>query len=105
MFDSQENFVIDRNKDDVIWVITTYISHEIQFHTSGNSCPWEVWKKLKSSFDKVNESRVMQIGKELISLDPPSFQRIEEYLARIKELHLKLGGCEKGFPKKDGQLI
>ena len=44
----------------------------------------------------------MQIEKELISLDPHSFESIEYYLARIKELHLKLGECEKGFPKIDG---
>ena len=47
----------------------------------------------------------MQIEKELTSLDPHSFERIEYYLAHIKELQLKLGECEKGFPKKNGQLI
>ena len=47
----------------------------------------------------------MKIEKELISLDPHSFERIEDYLACVKELMLKLGECGKGFPKKDGQLI
>lgn len=41
----------------------------------------------------------------LISLDPLSFKIIEEYLAHIKELQLKLGECGKDFPKKDGQFI
>ena len=47
----------------------------------------------------------MQIEKELISLYPHSFERIEEYLACIKELQLKLGKCGQWFPKKDIYLI
>ena len=49
-------FVINRKKDEVVGVITTYISQEIQFHTSGIDCPHDVWKKLKSLSDKVNKS-------------------------------------------------
>ena len=37
-----EKFSIDGKKDEAIEVITTYISHEIQFHTSGINCPHEV---------------------------------------------------------------
>ena len=44
----------------------------------------------------------MQIEKELVYLDPYSFERIEDYLAHLKELQQKLGECWKGFPKKDG---
>ena len=67
--------------------------------------PHEVWKKMKLLFNKVDKSQVMQIEKELISLDPHSFERIENYLAHVKELQLKLGKCGKGFPKKDGKLV
>jgi hypothetical protein len=78
-------------KDEVVGVITTYISWEIHFHTSGIDCPHEVWKKLKSLFDKVDESQVMQLEKELISLDPHSFERIEDYLACVKETAVEIG--------------
>ena len=47
----------------------------------------------------------MQIEKQLISLDPHFFERIEDYLSCIKELWLKLGKFGKGFPNKDGHLI
>ena len=47
----------------------------------------------------------MQIEKESISLEPLSFDWIEDYLDRIKELQLNLGDYGKDFPKKDGQLI
>ena len=32
-------FVIDKKKDEDVGVITNYISHEIQFYTSGIDCP------------------------------------------------------------------
>jgi hypothetical protein len=41
-------------------------------------------------FDKVDEIQVLQIEKELISLDTHSFDKIEEYLAHAKEIQLKL---------------
>jgi hypothetical protein len=47
----------------------------------------------------------MQLEKELISLDPHSFERMEDYLVHVKELQLKLGECGKNYQKKDGQLI
>jgi hypothetical protein len=72
------------------------------FHLSGIDFPHQVWKKMKSLFDRVDESHVMQLEKELISLDPHSFERMEDYLACVKELQLKLGECGKNYQKKDG---
>jgi hypothetical protein len=47
----------------------------------------------------------MQLEKELIFLDPHSFERMEDSLACVKELQLKLGECGKKYQKKDGKLI
>jgi hypothetical protein len=47
----------------------------------------------------------MQLEKELISLDPHSFERKEDYLAPVKELHLKLIECKETYKRKDGKLI
>jgi hypothetical protein len=43
----QEKFIVDGKKDEVVGVIMTYISWEIQFHLSGIEFPHQVWKKLK----------------------------------------------------------
>jgi hypothetical protein len=64
----------------------TYISPDIWFHLNGIDCPHQVWKKLKLLFNRVNEIHIMQLEKELISLDPHSFDRIEDYLVCSKEL-------------------
>ena len=52
----QAKFIIDEKKYEAIGFITTYISQEIWFHTSGIDCPHEVWKNLKSLLDKVDKS-------------------------------------------------
>jgi hypothetical protein len=83
---NQENFFVDGKKDEVVGVITTYILREIQFHLSGINFPHQVWKNLKSLFDQVDESHIMQLEKELISLSPHSFEIIEDYLTRVKEI-------------------
>ena len=78
--------IIDGKKDEAIAVTMTHISWEIWFHTSGIDFPHVVWKKLKSFFDKVNESQVMQLEKEFISLNPHLSKKIEDYLSHVKEL-------------------
>ena len=47
----------------------------------------------------------MQLEKELIFLDLHSFKRMDNYLACVKKLQLKLGEYGKNYQKKDGQLI
>ena len=84
--DALVEFVVNRKKNEIGGVIMTYISQEIWFYTSGIDCFHEVWRKMRSLFDKVDKSWVIQIEKELISLDPYSFEMIEDYLACIKEL-------------------
>ena len=101
-FDSK--FVININKDGAMGVITTYISRDIRVHTSEIDCPHSIWTKLKTMLNKIN-GEVMHIEKYLISLEPLSFDQIEDCIARIKEIQLKLGECGKDFPKKDGNII
>lgn len=58
----------------------TYISRDIFFHISGINSINVVWKKMKTLFDKIYKSKIMQIKKELISMDPLSSERIQDYL-------------------------
>jgi hypothetical protein len=52
-----------------------------------------------------SDHHVMPLEKELISLNRHSFNIIEDYLERVKELQLKLGECGKNYLNKDRQLI
>jgi hypothetical protein len=45
------------------------------------------------------------LDKDLIFLDPHSFDKKEDYSAHVKEIHLKLAECGNKYQKKDGKLI
>ena len=47
----------------------------------------------------------MQLEKELISFNPRFFDTIEDYLACVKELQLKLGECGNNYLNKDRHFI
>ena len=55
----QIELLIDGKEDDAIAVITTYISQEICFHTSGINYPHCIWKDMNSLFDNVDGSQDM----------------------------------------------
>ena len=56
MSDIVAKFAVNEKKDEDVGVNTTYISHEIWFHTSGIDFPHAILKMLKSLFYKVDES-------------------------------------------------
>ena len=94
-------FSFDVKKYKVVGVIMTYILREIQFHTSGIDYPHSIWNKMKTLFNAINECELIQIEKELIPLEPLSFDWIEDYFDCIMELQLKPGECGMDFLKKD----
>jgi hypothetical protein len=105
LVNDQMKFVVNIKKDEAVGFIPTYISWEIQYHTNGIDFPHQVWKKLKYIFEKVDEIHVMQLEKELISLNPHSFNIVEDYLVCVKEMQLKLGKCGKNYQNKYRKLI
>jgi len=93
----QENFDLDWNKDEDVGVIMNYISQNIWFHLYGIDLPHQLWRKMKLLFHWVNISHVMQLVKQLISLDPHSFDRMEEYLACVNKIHMQFGKCGNNY--------
>jgi hypothetical protein len=82
----RKSSLLTRKKDEAIGVIMTYISWEICFHITRINYPHQVWKKIKSLFNKFDQSHTIQLEKELISLDPHSFDKIEDYLVCVKKM-------------------
>ena len=63
----------------------------------------EAWHTLKSLYDKVFDEDIFKIEDELISLDPKSFDSIQDFIIKVNELRTKLTNC--GNPIKDDRLI
>lgn len=68
-----------------------YILKEIHFHMNGIDYCFQVWKNMKTLFNKINESQVIEIEKELIWLVPPLFERIEDSLDSCEMAIVKFG--------------
>jgi len=83
---NQTKFIIDGKKNEDVGVIMTYILWDIWFQLNAIEFRHQFWKKLKSLFDRVYKIHVMLLEKELISLVPPSFDKMEDYLVHVKEL-------------------
>ena len=52
--------------------------------------PKEIWDKLASLFDKQDELRVHQLENELISIHPSSFETLNEFFTKFKNLIFQL---------------
>lgn len=73
--DEHENIIVNGNKEKDVGFMVSYISMNIFFHVSGINNPRQVWKKLKTLFDKFDKSWVIQIEKEFICLNHIPFSQ------------------------------
>ena len=63
-------------KDEAYGLLCWSISRDLRFHLDGLTSPNEVWENIKEIFGKTNEMRGHQIGNDLISLSPSSFESL-----------------------------
>ena len=90
-------------RDEAYGLLCLSISRDLLFHLDGLTSPNEVWEKISDLFGKIDEMRGHQIKNELISLSPNSFESLQLYFSKFKELVLQLEQC--GIEKKDDQLV
>ena len=106
--EADPNAVVEKIKwhnrrDEAYGLLCLSISRDLLFHIDGLTSPNEVWEKLVDLFVKIDEMRGHQITNELISLSPNSFESLQLYFSKFKELVLQLKQC--GIEKKDDQLV
>ena len=69
------------------------ISPEFLFHISSCKNPNEFLTIMKGLFGKQYEMKGHILEVELLSLDPRSFDNIQDFFTRYKDLMLQLKGC------------
>ena len=79
------------------------VDDKIMYHIKKSSTSKKVWDTLKNLYDKVFEEEIFKIEDELVSLDPKSFDSIQDFIIKVNELRMKLTDC--GNPIKDDRLI
>ena len=79
------------------------VDDQIMYQLKKFSTSKEAWDTLKSLYNKVSDEDVFKLEDELISLDPKSFDCIQDFIIKVNELRTKLTDC--GNPIKDDRLI
>ena len=79
------------------------VHDKIMYQIRKSSTSKQAWDTLKNLYDKVSGEDVFKIEGRLVSLDPKSFDSIEDFIIKVNELRTKLTDC--GNPIKDDRLI
>ena len=79
------------------------VDHTIMYQSRKSHRSKQAWDTLKNLYDKVFEEDVFKFEDELVSLDPKSFDSIQDFIIKVNELRMKLTNC--GNPIKDDKLI
>ena len=99
---------VDKNKflnrlDEASSFMCTHISWDLLFHLDGLRTLKEAWDNLESLFGKQDELRGNILENELISLQPSSFESIQQVFRKYKSLELQCKQC--GLERKYEHLL
>ena len=79
--------------DEAYDLLCVSMSPELLFHVETCITLDEIWTKIESLFGKQDEMRGHMLEVELNSLDPRSFNNIQDFFMKFKSLLLQLKGC------------
>jgi hypothetical protein len=79
--------------DEALRTICNLISPNLLFHISSCKTPNETWTTLEGLFGKHDEMRGHILAVELLTLDPKSFDNIQDFFTKFKDLLSQLKAC------------
>ena len=79
------------------------VEENILYQTMKYDTSKEVWDALKNLYGKMSDEDVYKIEDEFVSLDPKTFDSIQDFIIKVNELRKKLD--DFGSPIKDDRLI
>lgn len=106
----EPNPVVEKSKyfnrmDEAFGLLCLSISLELLFHVEACKTPNDIWKTLETLFGKQDEMRGHFLENEFNSLDPRSFDNIQDFFTKFKSLLLQLKGCGIDKSKEESKLI
>jgi hypothetical protein len=105
--DTKPTSTIEKSKylncmDEALGTICSLISPDLIFHIYSCKTPNKAWKILEWIFGKHDEMRGHMMEVELLTLDPKSFDNIQDFFTKFKDLlsQLKACGVDKSIEEK-----
>jgi hypothetical protein len=73
--------------------LRSLVSLDIMFQLDGCTNSHDAWEKLKTLYGTTDEVRGYQLDNELMSLDPKSFDNIQDYVTKVNDLRAQCKSC------------
>jgi hypothetical protein len=91
--------------DEALKTICSLISLNLLFHISSCKTPNEAWKTLEGLFGKQDEMRGHMLEVDLLTLDLKSFENIQDFFTKFKDLLSQLRACGADKSKEEKQMV
>jgi hypothetical protein len=82
-----------------------HMSPELLFHVSSCKTPNEIWTTMEGLFGKQAEMRGHMLEVKLLALDLKSFENIQDFFTKYKDLPLQLKACGVDKSKEEKQMV
>jgi hypothetical protein len=102
---SIEKFKYLNRMDEALGTICILISLDLLFHISSCKTLNEAWTILEGIFGKQDEMRGHMLEVELLTLDPKSFENIQDFITKFKDLLLQIKACGVDKSKEEKQMF
>jgi hypothetical protein len=108
--DTEPTSAIEKSKylnrmDEALRTICSLISPDLLFHISSCKTPNEAWTTLEGLFGKQDEMRGHMLEVEFLTLDPKSFDNIQDFFTKFKDLLSQLKACGVDKSKEEKQMV
>ena len=108
--DTEPTSSIEKSKylnhmDEALKTICSLISPDLLYHISSYTTPTEAWTTLEGIFGKHDEMRGHILEVELLTLDPKSFDNIQYFFTKFKDLLSQLKACGVDKLKEEKQMV
>jgi hypothetical protein len=102
---SIENSKYLNRMDEKFKTIYRLISPDLLFHISSCKTPNEAWTTLEGVFGKQYEMMGHKLEVEFLTLDPKSFDNLQDFFTKYKDLLSQLKACGVDKSKEEKQMV
>jgi hypothetical protein len=108
--DTEPSSAIEKSKylnrmDEALETICSLIYPNLLFHISSCKTPNEAWNTFGGLFGKYDDMRGHMLEVELLILDPKSFENIQNFFTKFKDLLSQLKSCRVYKWKEEKQMV
>jgi hypothetical protein len=91
--------------DEAYGTICSLVSPDHLFNISSYKIPDELWTTMEGIFGKQYEMRGHMLDVEFLTLDPKTFNKLQDYFTKYKDMLSQLKACEVDKYKEEKQMV